>query len=220
MATIRAPFNFVPLNDRPYIPSWAEGVSQDIPFEDGLSGTLTIKICAETPIFVSDGKKNKDDKSVIEFCHVIDGYGNKHYFIPGSSIKGALRNVMEIISFGKMTQVQNQSFGIRNLSKNADGEFYRAKVKVDNVHCGWLWMEGNEYWIDDCGFPKRISADRIDEFLHTDKLHRFITEGDFRKDENRTAKHKYELLDIKYDDQKLKGKFSKDTSCNINSSNK
>ena len=50
---IKAPFNFVPLNESPYLPKWADQISQDIPFEDGLLGKLKLRINAETPIFVT-----------------------------------------------------------------------------------------------------------------------------------------------------------------------
>ena len=49
MATIKAPFNFVPLSDKIFFPEWADQISQDIPFSDGLSGTIELKITAETP---------------------------------------------------------------------------------------------------------------------------------------------------------------------------
>ena len=31
---LKAPFNFVPLNVKPYLPEWADQISQDMPFED------------------------------------------------------------------------------------------------------------------------------------------------------------------------------------------
>ena len=121
---IKAPFNFVPLNEKAYFPEWADKISHDMPFKDGLSGRIRLRITAETPIFVSD-KVQEDSAVPCEFSHIIDSSGKKHYFISGSSIKGMLRNVLEIISFGKMNQAQNQSFGIRDLSNGPDGkDFY------------------------------------------------------------------------------------------------
>ena len=99
---IKAPFNFVPVNDTPYLPKWANQISQDLPFKDGLSGKLKLRIIAETPIFVND-RVQDDNLEPCEFCHILDPEGIKHYFIPGTSIKGVLRNVLEILSFGKMT---------------------------------------------------------------------------------------------------------------------
>lgn len=187
---IKAPFNFVPLADQVYIPNWGDKISHDIPFCDGLSGTLKIKISAQSPIFIRDGHVADEEEGVLEFCHTADN----RYYIPATSVKGALRNVLEIISFGKMTQVQNQSFGIRDLSPGTDGKFYRNKVKISNVRCGWLRLEKGQYLLDDCGTPWRISPKRIDEHFHK-RLNDFIrSEENFREDENRTAKKKYEMF--------------------------
>lgn len=187
---IKAPFNFVPLSENVFLPDWGGQISQDIPFSDGLRGTITIKLSAQTPIFIRDGYAAGEETDVMEFCHTEDD----RYYIPATSIKGAIRNVMEILSFGKMTQVQNQNFGIRDLSQGSDGRFYRNKVKISNVRCGWLRMEKGQCLLDDCGTPWRIAPLRIDEHYHT-SLNNFIyTEENFTEDENRTAKKKYEMF--------------------------
>ena len=212
---IRAPFNFVPLNDRAYLPEWADRISQDIPFQDGISGMLELGIHAETPVFVCD-KFNEDNNEPCEFCNITYQDGRKQYFIPGSSIKGMLRNVMEILSFGKMIKVQNQSFGIRDLSTSADGEFYRAKVRVDNVNCGWLRYEDDGYVLNDCGLPWRISAEELDRKFRIG-LSTFIQDGNnFRSDENKTAQKKYSLFHGgDRDDEQLMDYFIPDNDTGI-----
>ena len=57
---IRAPFNFVPVSDKVFFPEWADQINHDIPFSDGLSGTINLKITAESPIFVRNGHTEKD----------------------------------------------------------------------------------------------------------------------------------------------------------------
>jgi len=212
---IKAPFNFVPLNETPYLPKWANQISQDLPFEDGLSGKLKLRIIAETPIFVND-KVQEDNSVPCEFCHILDSEGNKHYFIPGTSIKGVLRNVMEVLSFGKMTQVQNQSFGIRDLSNGADGRFYREKVKVDKVHCGWLRMGENGLVLDDCGLPWRISAEEIDRHFGMGLMNFITTGANFKSDDNKSARKKYEMFRVNHSDSQLTDYFSVDNNININ----
>ena len=207
MGIIKAPFNFVPLADKVFFPNWAEQISHDIPFMDGVSGTINLRIKAESPIFVRNGhtKKDQDKKNDIytSFCKTPDG---KH-FIPATSIKGAIRNVLETMSFGKMTQVQNQSFGIRDLSNGSDGTFYRDKIKTENIHCGWLQMrDDNHYFLEDCGLPWRISAQELDDKLGAGLVD-FILKGDFTKDANRTATAKYKLFK---DQRSLVNRFSLD----------
>ena len=212
---IRAPFNFVPLNEIPYLPDWAGLISCDMPFKDGLSGKIRLRITAETPVFVCD-KVQENNAVPCEFCHVMDSLGNKRYFIPGTSIKGILRNVLEIISFGKMTQVQNQSFGIRDLNNGTDGTFYRAKVKVDKVHCGWLRMDEGGYLLDDCGLPWRISAEEIDRKYHIGLMDFIKDRDNFRSDSNKTAQRKYSLLHAYGKDSQLTDYFEPVTIPGIN----
>ena len=212
---IKAPFNFVPLNERAYLPEWADRISQDVPFQDGISGMLELNIHAETPVFVCD-KLNENNTEPCEFCNITYQDGRKQYFIPGSTIKGMLRNVMEILSFGKMLQVQNQSFGIRDLSTSADGEFYRAKVKVDNVHCGWLRYENDGYVLNDCGLPWRISAEELDRKFRMG-LSSFIQNGNnLKSDENKTAQKKYSMFHGgNRDDEQLTDYFIPDSDTGI-----
>ena len=138
-----------------------------------------------------------------QFCHTDDN----RYYIPGTSVKGALRNVMEILSLGKMAQVQNRSFGLRDLN-GGDKEFYRSKVNTSNVHCGWLQANGDGYHLEDCGIPWRISAERIDEEYPYLRLVDFITNAhDLKEDNNRTALRKYKLFRDNCPGESLDGYF-------------
>lgn len=162
---IKAPYNFVPLENKAFYPSWANHISQDIPFEDGVSGSIEYTIEAETPIFVRNGYTDREHPDST-FSKTHDG----KFFIPSTSIKGEIRNVLEILSFGKMTQVQDARFGIRDLSNNSEGKFY--KQNIQNVHCGWLYKRlaedgSEEYFINDCGEPGRISPEQIDNLRRT-----------------------------------------------------
>ena len=44
---IKAPYNFVPLEKTAFYPEWANHISQDIPFEDGVIRTLSEKAIAQ-----------------------------------------------------------------------------------------------------------------------------------------------------------------------------
>lgn len=181
---LKAPFNFVPLADKVLLPAWGEWVSLDIPFRDAVSGRIDLDIMAETDIFV---RNNSSDNSQ-SFCHI-----DNSYFIPGTTLKGAFRNVLEIIGFGKLTRVNKDSFAIRDLSKSTDGEAYKKLINDKPPHAGWLYLKNGRYYIDDCGAPGRISASEIDEKLGT-KLEEFIRGDNFKKDECRNAKKKYETV--------------------------
>lgn len=186
---IKAPFNFVPVNQTVFFPYWAVRISHDVPFSDGISGYIDITITAETSLFIRNGqgKDGQDNR----FSQTPDG----KYFIPGTSIKGELRNVLEAISFGKMGRVQNRRFGYRDLSNSAAGKQYKDKLHEQAPHCGWLYRnrEDNRYYIRDCGEPYRISPATIDNELGMD-LDAFAWNVDSKTEENKTAKIKYDKI--------------------------
>lgn len=211
---IKAPYNFVPLENKAFYPSWANHISQDIPFEDGVSGSIEYTIEAKTPIFVRNGYTDREHPDST-FSKTHDG----KFFIPGTSIKGEIRNVLEILSFGKMTQVQDARFGIRDLSNNPEGRFYRQKTQ--NVHCGWLYKRltkdgSEEYLINDCGTPGRIAPEVIDEHYGTAlaafgqnlALNRQYADND-DEEKLRSAYNKYEnILNISLENQDIEKRLS------------
>lgn len=178
---ITAPFNFVPLSDKVFFPPWADEVSHDIPFEDGESGEIDITITAKSPICI------KDHEDPEQFCQ-----HNGQYFIPGSSVKGMVRNVLEIMSFGKLAKetFNDNTFAVRDLSSAQN--FYMKQMNLLDApftQCGWLKKEGDTYIIEDCGIPGRIHHNQIDQALGIDFASHFHEEG-FEK----TARFKYDLL--------------------------
>lgn len=190
---IKAPFNFVPLNKEVYYPDWADKVSHDVPFSDGESGVIELKIKAETPIFVRNGHLENVDKEsddYLSFSHYkyLDENGNnkKQYFIPGTTIKGMIRSVLEVMSFSELDQYEKDSFSFREMNDE-----YLKKMK--SIQCGWLRKEGENYYLKKLGEPKRISIEDIDKEYET-TIYDFIRTGDFKNDENRTAKQKYDLF--------------------------
>jgi CRISPR-associated protein (TIGR03986 family) len=138
---ITAPYNFVPLNKEVFYPSWAEDVSHDIPFEDGESGEIDITITAKSPIFIRNNSKSKDNLSN-DFCHFINENGAKEYYIPGSSIKGMVRNISEIIGFSKL-KLQDKTLSYRDLNNPS----YKSKAMDTNkIYMGWLFKDNDENW--------------------------------------------------------------------------
>ena len=110
MAIIKAPFNFVPLSDKVFFPDWADEISHDIPFEDGVSGTIELTLTAQTPIFVRNGHAQADANENNNNYKSFSKDPDNSYFIPATSIKGAVRNVLEIMGFGKMRVDKNAKF--------------------------------------------------------------------------------------------------------------
>lgn len=179
---ITAPFNFVPLNENVFFPNWAKNVSHDIPFEDGESGEIEIILTAKSPMFIRHHSKKE------EFCHYPNG-GEKNYYVPGSSLKGLSRNILEIMSFSKLSMFNDDTYAVRDMSSSKN--FYMTKMKPKNTFCGWLKKVNNAYVIEDCGLPGRIRLDKIDKNFAS---HFSKDNFDEKKDDNKTAKYKYYLL--------------------------
>lgn len=149
------PFNFVPLNEKVFIPEWGNLISQDKPFEDGEDGIIDFTITNLTPLFVKNGVGDNPEDGYS--AHVTDNEGKKHYFIPSTSIKGMLRSVVEIMSFSKMQPYDDDTFGERNFGGNKvkGGTLFVKNMSEDYVRCGWLRKEvgkngEDEYYIYGC----------------------------------------------------------------------
>jgi CRISPR-associated protein (TIGR03986 family) len=196
---IREPFNFVPLHaggNDVFLPNWAKQISHEIPFSDGNSGIINLTITAETPIFVRNGHTKDEGQSKSGNYKTFSVY-NKQYFIPSTSIKGAIRNVLEIMSFGKMRLDENAMFSFRDLRHNIP-EYNTFIASQSTIHCGWLRFasNGTDYEILDCGQPYRIGQKEIDDHFETQVLEKTYRNTRIKKiEENeKTAKFKYELL--------------------------
>ena len=156
---IKSPYNFVPLNKQVYIPQWWDKVSLDIPFEDGIDGSIEVIWENISPLFIRDASVEEGKYSM----HIMEN-GNRRYFIPGASLKGMLRNVISIISFGKMEQYDNQYFGHREFDRNiSEGKEYASKMA--NVKFGWLEKQaGEKYVLYPCkGSYKKYDMDYVKE---------------------------------------------------------
>lgn len=188
---IHAPYNFVPLSTKVFFPDWADDISHEIPFEDGVSGTINIEIKAESPILISDGKpqEKRGDNATQpprDFSVAPDG----RYFIPATSIKGMVRNVMQIMTYSKIAPVADSRFAFRDLSPY--NPIYKSFIQSE-IRCGYLSIKNGNFIIEDHGIPGRISIDNIDKKLKLNgEFSRFIRSNEnFKEDRNKTAKYKY-----------------------------
>jgi len=163
---ITSAYNFVPLSKDifPLPEKWIEETSHDIPLKDGVCGTLSLKINTHTPILI--GQQSTNNEREIKPFYLPDG----SLSIPGSSLRGMIRNVMEIVSFGKMHFVDDHRYGVRDLqasfyqkqlSEQAGSKRYKPLSKA-----GWLVFNKDEssWQIVPCNYA-RVEQQKIIDSL-------------------------------------------------------
>lgn len=144
---IKAPYNFVPLAQTVVFPDWAEKISMDIPFEDGISGTIDVSYTAQTPVFIGNGKPDKNSPRVENYKAA-----NGKYALPGSSLRGMLRNVIEIASFGKFCRIDDSILSVRDLQNpNLYGKYltidHGGRNYESRAKAGWLCNESGGWFL-------------------------------------------------------------------------
>lgn len=157
------PYDFVPLSAFVYQPEWAKEISHDHPFADGVSGSFAITITAKTPILCAAGDEmggndikdegkdqSKDKPKDKTFFKTPDGC----YAIPGSSLRGMIRNTIEIAAFGRMAFIDKERrFGIREISGTDEINKTAQEIYIDRLDkpkTGFLIIKDNIWSIIPC----------------------------------------------------------------------
>lgn len=122
------PYNFAPLSSHVFLPDavGAQRVSHDLPFADGLSGEIDYTLQAHTPLLVGQARTAHDGKpgEVHPFCAPDGRHG-----IPGSSLRGMIRAVLEVAAYGRMGNVDDTRYALRDISGKHVKEAYIEAVK-------------------------------------------------------------------------------------------
>lgn len=134
----RNPYSFVPVNNEVYLLNENETNilenAYDVPFEDGLSGKIKIDFETMTPICV----KGTDGEN----ANI-----NGEYFIPGTSIKGMVRSVFEIIAKSNLRNgIANSRYSMRDLRSND----YELKSTNKPQKSGLLMQLNGRFYVMEC----------------------------------------------------------------------
>ena len=143
--------------------------------DDRFTGYIDLTISPKTLVYIRDlmneddyKEKNNVEESIRQ-DEQKEPYSNPEFFaplggkprIPGSSLRGMIRNLVEIVSYGKFGFFDDKRFYTRGM-KDANWpltEFYRSfhlssfdrrnGVKY-TAKCGLLFKKGKEYFINEC----------------------------------------------------------------------
>jgi len=119
---VHAGYNFVPVSRRVFLPPWARHVSHDFPLAGALSGQFPIRITAHTPVIPGGERGKSGERTTVSPFAVPDGTPA----IPGTTLKGMIRAVVEIAGFGRMSPVNDHRFAVRDLTPG--GKFYTERM--------------------------------------------------------------------------------------------
>ena len=189
------PYSFVPLSPRLcFLDKDEESMLkqvQDIPFENGLSGEIKVYFEALSPFCVrsSNGQSVNLDE---------------HYFVPGTSLKGMIRSVFEIVTLSNIRNgIANKRYSMRDLSKDSP---YELKSKEHPQKSGFLVQIKGQLYVIQCESTAYPYYDKNNhEDIETYAI--FKKEKDNRDLKNaNTISKKYELLETPFVDYEDGGK--------------
>lgn len=181
MTSLATPYNFIPTAPFVLSPEWAAQASHDHPFVDGLSGELSIELHNDTALCLGGKQEEstKDKAGKVHFYRTPDGT----LAIPGSSLKGMLRNALSPVVFARMSQVEERKLSVRDIS--ATGTYYHKNIVQQKASAGWLRFDEGQWQIKGCSHVRIHQADIIE--------HLNINEGSWKR--ANTVKDRYQLLE-------------------------
>ncbi|MEQ8192263.1 MAG: TIGR03986 family CRISPR-associated RAMP protein, partial [Candidatus Eremiobacterota bacterium] len=158
-----APYNFVSLNDKV-----VEAEKRpDFNSYSGNTGWIEVEIETKTPIYIRGTVAEDEDKSGKEAKDVTKFFspGGKTR-IPGSSLRGMIRNLVEIVTFGKFSFFDDKMLYFRGLAdkSNLRKEYQQRMSSQDKnsrkaiykMSAGVLYKEGFYYFIKPVESYKQI----------------------------------------------------------------
>ena len=152
----KAPYNFVPLNKS--VVESEEVPQQDRYYSERTTGYIDCELETLTPIYVraalteEDVKNGKEAKNKSDFFSPVN-----RIRIPGSSLRGMIRNLVEIVSWSKFLFFEDKGFYYRGLAdmSNLRKEYQNnmssfdktTKKSIYKMSAGYLKKIGFRYYI-------------------------------------------------------------------------
>lgn len=152
---VGAPYNFVPVSRKVIEKKESDMKVHGMLNDELLSGEISYKITAQTPIFISDGKEKAD---------FVTNERNQ-FIIPGSSVRGLIRNNVQILGLSSIEDdIDDYSLLYRKVGakKSDDKDRYEEVLGAKtiaipgrktgisvllNVKAGYISKKGNNYII-------------------------------------------------------------------------
>lgn len=174
----KAPYNFIPLNSTVINWKMPPNIEADCDkYHDNChTGVIEIDIETKTPLYIRGPLKQKDLDNCIESNEISAFFDPAGILrIPGSSLRGMIRTLVEIVSFSKFGYFDDTGLYYRGLAdkSNLRNEYqqtmssYDAKKKVAQykISAGILSKEGFKYFINPAGTPNQIARKKAQSII-------------------------------------------------------
>ena len=141
----KAPYNFVPLPEEN--PVFASTPPRDRYDPDLLTGKFNCILNTASPLYVRAMQtKHEFMNGEIPSEHAY-GETKPDLIIPGSSLRGMIRTMVEIISHSKLAPVSDRMLFYRTVDNSSVGKEYKKRV-VGKVLGGFFHQNGKGAWIE------------------------------------------------------------------------
>jgi CRISPR-associated protein (TIGR03986 family) len=180
--TASAPYNFVPL---PEIVVTAVNSADELPdhdryHHDKYTGYFDVILTTKSPLYIRcpftldeflRQECDEEERKNISFRQKVKN--TPHFFytrnpsqpvIPGSSLRGMLRSLLEIVSYGKVQWVTDKQLFFRTVDNTAVGRYYKSRM-TGKVEAGFLRRTAQGYVIKVCEIA-RVPHDKLDGPLY------------------------------------------------------
>lgn len=201
LQSLTSAYNFAPLAHQVVCPQWQDRVSHDLPLREGLCAELDIELTAHTPLLVGAERDPARQPGGVQHVH-FHAHPDGTPAIPGSALRGMLRNVLEVATFSRMALLDDRALSVRDLTKS-HSDYMRMFVAGDirdasqgaaaRSRAGWLWFD-QQHWRLESAAMARIEQEDLCNHFGID-YQQWPEHGSKDKRAWRvTARHKYELL--------------------------
>src|SRR5437667_6615047 len=160
--TASTPYNFVPLPEKiiPIVHNAQELPDHDKYYRKFRSGYFDVTLITRSPLYIrgpvpakdfaQQEEKDSPVKNKPEFFNTGD---ESMPVIRGSSLRGMLRSLLEIVSYSKVQWVIEKQLFFRTVDNTAIGQYYRSRM-ANHVETGVLIRRGNTYYIKPCSMAR------------------------------------------------------------------
>jgi len=168
-----APYNFIPLNK--VVVASEEIPDFDIYDKDRKTGWIDLEIETKTPVYIRDSLTGDEVEAGKESKDHSDFYspGGKEK-IPGSSLRGMTRHLLEIVSFGKFGPFDDKRLYHRGMADSSDSlkKTYSGNMMEDvggaygiKPVAGYFKKQGTGYVIAPASRTDNTTFYKVDESL-------------------------------------------------------